>query len=32
MVAQGGKVVDGILKNMERARMNLIAAAERAMP
>ena len=30
--AHGGKVVVGILKNRERALMNLIAAAQRAMP
>ena len=30
--AHGGKAVDGILKNRERALMNLIAAAEKGMP
>jgi hypothetical protein len=31
-VSHGGKVVDGILKNRERALMNIIAAAEKLIP
>jgi hypothetical protein len=30
--AHGGKVLDGILKNRERALMEIIAAAEKGMP
>jgi hypothetical protein len=31
-VAHGGKVIDGVVKNRERALMNLIAAAEKVTP